>query len=244
MRYFWILAGFLAWTNTTFANEIYIEQIGDNLDLDITQDGQNNSAGDSNADMTLEGDDMTFAITQTGDNNAIDAVIKGNTYTGTWVFTGDTNTVDLTCDDTSGVNCENVTLNITTTGDDNLYEIYVGESADADGLAANFTVTGDGNVLQSDIDGESVVVTVVLNNASTTSTTQVTDSGTSNQTGEGGNLINLDISGDGDSAGMEVILDITGGGNNVDITQSGIYDNKVDLDMTGDNGEVTITQSD
>ena len=99
-------------------------------------------------------------------------------------------------------------------------------------------------MLQSDIDGESVVVTVVLNNASTSSTTQVTDSGTSNQTGEGGNLIDLDISGDGDSAGHEVLLDITGGGNNIDITQSGIYDNKVDLDMTGDDGEVTITQSD
>ena len=244
MRYFWILISVLAWSSALYANEIYIEQIGDNLDLTIVQDGQNNSAGDSNADMTFDGDDMTFSITQTGDTNAIDAVIKGNTYTGTWAFTGDSNTVDLTCSDTDGTNCENVTLDITTTGDDNIYEAYIGEGADADGLIANWTVTGDGNVLQSDIDGESVVVTVVVNNASTSSSTQLTHSGSGNQTGQGGNLIDLDISGDGDSAGHEVILDITGGGNNIDITQSGIYDNKVDLDMTGDDGEVTITQSD
>ena len=48
------------------ANEIYITQVGDGLDLDITQDGTGNDFGDSTTDVILNGDDMTFAITQTG----------------------------------------------------------------------------------------------------------------------------------------------------------------------------------
>ena len=46
-------------------------QVGDNPDLDITQDGQNNKVGTDPVDMTLSGDDMTFAITQTGNTNSI-----------------------------------------------------------------------------------------------------------------------------------------------------------------------------
>jgi len=48
------------------ANDIYIEQVGDTLDLDITQDGANNVIGTSTTDVNLDGDDMTFSITQTG----------------------------------------------------------------------------------------------------------------------------------------------------------------------------------
>lgn len=83
--------------STAFANEIYINQIGDTLDLDIVQDGQDNTIGTATTDMTLSGDDMTFSITQTGNYNSIAATIKGSTYTGTWSFTGDNNAVDLQC---------------------------------------------------------------------------------------------------------------------------------------------------
>ena len=234
----------LALGSLAHANEIYIEQIGDNLDLDITQDGQNNEFGDSTTDALLDGDDMTFAITQTGNTNTIDAKIKGNDYTGTWQFTGNSNNVDLTCDNTSGVNCETVTLNITTTGSTNIFDVFIGESADAQNLIANFTVTGDGNVLQTEVDGEDAVVTVVLNNSSSVSSTTLTDQTSGNSTQAGGNLIDIDIAGDGDVNGHTVIMDVTGGGNKINVTQSGIYDNKVDLDMTGDDGTVDITQSD
>ena len=83
-----ILAVLLLFGSTAFANEIYIDQVGDNLDLDITQDGQNNQVGTSTTDLGLTGDDMTFAITQTGNSNTIAATIKGADYTGTRTFTG------------------------------------------------------------------------------------------------------------------------------------------------------------
>ena len=224
------------------ANDIYIEQVGDTLDLDITQDGANNVIGTSTTDVNLDGDAMTFAITQTGSANIIKADIQGNSYTGTWVFTGDDNEVDLSCDSTSGANCETVTLNITTTGDDNKYDFNIGDTADAQNSTVSFTVTGDDSVIETDIDGKSAAVTVVMNNSSSTATGGAT-SGLLTSSGAG-NVVDIDVDGDGDSAGHTVNLDITGGASSYTVTQSGINDNTVDADFSGDNQDVDITQSD
>lgn len=227
-----------------FANDIYITQSGDDLDLAITQDGQDNEFGDSTTDVLLDGDDMTFTITQTGNFNEIDALIKGNSYTGTWVFTGDDNTVDLTCDDTSGTNCEDVTLNITTTGDDNKFLFRIGESADAEDLVADFTITGDGNVIDVDQDGKAADIAVTINNANSIASGTVSDSNSGLSTEAPGNYVKIDQSGAGDVAGHSITLSITGGGGWFSINQSGIYDTKVDATFVGDNAEVDIIQRD
>lgn len=218
------------------ANEIYITQVGDSLDLDITQDGTGNDFGDSTTDVVLNGDDMTFAITQTGNNNDISAVIKGATYTGTWTFTGNTNTVDLKCSSASAGNCETVTLNITTTGDDNTYDFDIGETADADSASISFTVTGDDNIVNAAVDGESAAITVVSNNSTSLSTNSTN--------GDAGNEFTFDIDGDGSTNGHTVNLTVTGGGSFYDITQGGINDNTVDATFTGDDQDVTISQTD
>ena len=227
----------------SYANDIYIAQIGDNLDLDIVQDGSNNVIGTSQTDVTLDGDDMTFSITQQGDSNTIAAVIKGNTYTGTWSFIGDSNSVTMTCDQTSGVNCENVTLNITTTGDSNEFVLQIGETADADAAQVDFTIDGDGNVLITDVDGTSAVVNVTIDNSATLSTATSSDSTTTYTSGQGGVLVEIDQDGDG-TTGHSVTLDITGGGSNYYIKQSGVNDNTVDATFSGDGHDVDITQSD
>tara|TARA_B100000900_G_C20577138_1_gene715810 strand:- start:617 stop:1294 length:678 start_codon:yes stop_codon:yes gene_type:complete len=222
--------------SSVLANEIYIDQIGDNLDLDITQDGQDNKVGTSQTDMTLAGDDMTFAITQTGNFNEIVATIKGTDYTGTWQFTGNTNTVDLQCSSTSTGDCDTVTLNITTTGSDNTFDFDIGENEDADSATVSFTVTGDNNIINSDIDGTSAVLTVVMNNANSLATTSANS--------DEGNKLDIDMDGNGDSAGHTVILDITGGGSTYDIDQSGVNDATVNATFDGDSQDVDITQSD
>ena len=89
------ILGVVLFTTMAFANDIYITQSGDSLDLDITQDGQDNVIGTSTTGVSLTGDDMTFAITQTGSYNTIAATIKGATYTGTWSITGDSNDIAL-----------------------------------------------------------------------------------------------------------------------------------------------------
>lgn len=222
--------------SSVLANEIYIDQIGDNLDLDITQDGQDNKVGTSTTDASLTGDDMTFAITQTGNFNEITATIKGTDYTGTWSFTGNNNTVDLLCSSTATGDCDTVTLNITTTGDDNTFDFDIGETSDADSATVSFTVTGDDNIINTDIDGTSAALTVVMNNSSSLATTSANS--------DAGNALNIDIDGDGDSDGHTVTLDITGGGSTYDINQSGVNDNTVNATFNGDSQDVDITQSD
>lgn len=224
------------------ANDIYITQVGDDLDLDIVQDGQNNVIGTAQTDVSLTGDGMTFSITQTGNTNSIAAIIKGVNYTGTWAFTGNSNTVDLKCSSASTGDCDDVTLNITTTGDTNDYKVYIGENNDSEDLIAAFSVTGDGNEFDVDVDGKAANLTVTVNNSSSVSTTEAA---TTNATAAaGGNAVEIDMTGDGDSAGHTVDLTITGGGTAVEIDQSGIYDNHIDLSLTGDDGDVNITQSD
>jgi hypothetical protein len=224
------------------ANDIYIEQVGDTLDLDITQDGANNVIGTSTTDVNLDGDSMTFAITQTGSANTIVADIQGNTYTGTWTFTGDSNTVDLSCDSTSGTNCENITLNIAATGDSNAFTFDIGDVADADGSTIGFTITGDGNVINSNVDGVSALVAVTVNNSSSTASGGAA-SGLLSSTGSG-NVVDINIDGDGDSAGHTVKLNATGGASSYTVTQSGVNDNMIDADFAGDDQDVDITQSD
>ena len=233
----WIITLFLVmFSLPALSNDIYIDQIGDTLDLDITQDGSNNQFGDSTTDVTLAGDDMTFAITQTGNTNVIDALIKGTNYTGTWTFTGNSNTVDMKCSSASTGKCDDVTVNITTTGDDNAYTVYVGETATADNLVAAFTVTGDHNTITADVDGTSGAVTLVMDNSNSLSTGS-TD-------GDEGNAVTMTMDGNGDANGHTVDLNITGGGSTYDVTQSGTADTTVSATFSGDEQDVDITQSD
>jgi hypothetical protein len=222
-------------TTSVVANEIYINQIGDTLDLDIVQSGDNNRIGSAAAgDMVLNGDDMTFSITQTGNSNTIDATIKGNNYTGTWVFTGDRNTVDLLCSSTTTGACDTVTLDITTTGSDNDYTFKIGETTAADSSIIDFTVTGDGNVIDMTLDGQSADITVAL------------DDGSSGLTNTAGNTNDLTITSTGDgTTGNVVDLDITGSGGTYNVTQTGtLIDQKVTATFDGDDANVDITQSD
>lgn len=221
---------------SVLANEIYIDQIGDTLDLDITQDGRDNKIGTSTTDAGLYGDDMTFDITQTGNFNEITAVIRGNTYTGTWDFTGNTNTVDLLCSSTTTGDCDDVTLNITAVGDDNQFTFNVGETTDASNSTIDFTVTGDDNIINASVDGINTTLTVTTDNSASLSTNSAN--------GDAGNAFTFDIDGDGDVNGHTVTLDVTGGGSTYDVTQSGIYDNVVDGTFSGDSQDVDITQSD
>ena len=241
----------LSWVlvSAAHANEIYITQIGDSLDLDISQDGKDNKIGDSTTDAGLYGDNMVFSITQTGDTNTIDAIIAGDSYTGTWQFTGDSNNVDLLCDSTAtagGGNCDSVTLNITTTGDLNTFDFKIGETNDAGDATINFTVDGDYNLVDMDLDGTDANITIEIDNsASTGSGSTITSANDASlTTSSPGNIVDLAISGNGDSLGHTVTLDITGAGSVYTITQSGINDNLVNMTSTGDGNTVDITQTD
>ena len=79
---------FLCFSVPVLANDIYITQSGNNLNLDIVQDGQNNVAGTSSTGISLTGNSMTFNIDQIGNNNVVSTVINGVSYTGNIDLTG------------------------------------------------------------------------------------------------------------------------------------------------------------
>ena len=212
-----------------FANDIYIQQSGDNLDLDVTQDGQNNVAGTSVTGLSLTGNTMTFSISQVGNANVITTTINGNTYTGNINLTGGSNEVDLLCDSAGAGNCETVSMSIDVTGSSADLTVSIGESADAQnfvgtlditsGAAETVTLTADGTNADADID-------------------------ISNSLGSSGNTATYDINGDGDTNGHSLTHSHTGDGAVINMTQSGIYDNKIDVTTSGDNANIDITQSD
>tara|TARA_B000000565_G_scaffold252752_1_gene228320 strand:+ start:4467 stop:5150 length:684 start_codon:yes stop_codon:yes gene_type:complete len=209
------------------ANDIYVTQSGNTLTLDVLQDGQNNTIGNSTTASTVTGTTSNFNIDQIGDSNVLTFDINGNSYTGTFSTTGNSNNIDFNCDSGgSNSSCATVTASIIWVGSSNDLDIDVGETADATG--ANITISGasgsDSNVVAATIDGTSVIFTLNVN-------------------GDTNNFL-VDIDGDGDSAGHTYIHNHTGSIADVDITQSGIYDNMITLTTSGDNHNIDIIQRD
>ena len=220
------LFGLMLVASTAMANDIYIQQSGDNLDLDITQDGQNNVAGNSTTAMSLTGNNMTFSISQVGDGNVIEATINGATYTGNINLTGGLNTVDLDC--TSG-NCDTVSMSIDVTGDSADVTVNLGSTADASDYTGTIDITS----------AASETFTLTVNAAAADADIDIT-----NSSGTVGNTSSYTQTGDGDTNGHSLTHSHTGDGAVINMSQSGIYDNKIDVTTSGDNATIDITQTD
>ena len=212
---------------SVYANDIYITQSGSNLDLDVTHDGQNNTVGNSTTSSSVVGATTNLAITQVGNSNVLTFDVNGATYTGTFSVTGDSNNIDFNCDSTNGnSSCGSATASIVWVGSSNDLDIDIGETADASNATVSITGSSgsDSNVVAATIDGTSVIMTLTIN-------------------GDTNNYL-IDIDGDGDSAGHNLVHSHTGSIADVDITQSGIYDNLINLTTSGDNADIDISQTD
>ena len=64
---------------SAYANDIYVTQSGDSLDLDITQDGSNNTVGNSTTASASAGATTILNIDQIGSSNVITYQIAGAT---------------------------------------------------------------------------------------------------------------------------------------------------------------------
>jgi hypothetical protein len=209
------------------ANEIYVTQSGATLTFDVLQDGQNNTIGNSTTASTITGATSNFNIDQVGNTNVITFDINGANYTGTLSTTGDSNDIDFNCDSSgSNSSCATVTASIVWVGSSNDLDIDIGETADASGATVNITGASgsDSNTIATTIDGTSVVLTLSVD-------------------GDTNNYL-IDIDGNGDSIGHTYIHTHTGSIADVDITQSGIYDNMITLTTSGDNHDIDIIQRD
>ena len=209
------------------ANDIYVTQSGDNLTLDVLQDGENNTIGSSGTASTSTGATTNLNIDQVGGSNVITYQINGASYTGVINLAGDSNDVDLNCDSTGGnSSCGSVNAVINFTGSSNDIDLDIGETSDASG--ADVDIVGqsgsDSNTVAATIDGTSAVLTITI------------DGDTNNY------LIDIDVN--GDVNGHTLVHSHTGSIADVDITQSGVNDNIINLTTSGDNHTIGIIQRD
>ena len=217
----------ILFTVTLWANDIYVTQSGNTLDMDITQDGQNNTVGNSTTSSSVIGATTTLDLDQIVNSNVPTFDVNGATYTGTFNVTGDSNNIDFNCDSTgNNSSCGTVTSSITMVGSSNDLDIDIGETADASNSAV--TITGqtgsDSNVIAATVDGVSAILTITVN-------------------GDTNNWL-IDIDGDGDINGHTLIHSHTGSIADVDIVQSGVYDNIINLTTSGNNADIDISQTD
>ena len=217
----------MTFTLPVLANDIYITQSGATLTLDVLQDWQNNTIGNSTTASTVTGATSNFNIDQVGDSNVLTFDINGANYTGVLSTTGNSNNIDFNCDSGgSNSSCATVSATIVWVGSSNDLDIDVGETADATGATINIQGASgsDSNVIAATIDGTSVILTLNVN-------------------GDTNNYL-IDIDGDGDSIGHTLIHSHTGSIADVDITQSGVNDNMITLTTSGDNADIDISQTD
>ena len=217
----------LMMTSLSYANDIYVTQSGASLDLDITQDGENNTVGNSTTASASAGATTILNIDQIGDSNVITYQIAGATYTGVINLVGNSNNVDLNCDSGgSNSSCGSANAVINFTGNSNDIDLDIGQTSSASSADVDLVgQTGsDSNVIAATVDGNSAILTITVN-------------------GDTNNYL-IDIDGNGDANGHTLIHSHTGGIADVDITQSGVNDNMITLTTSGDNADIDISQTD
>ena len=209
-------------------NEIYINQVGSDLNLDVEQLGGSNLIGGLDAvsgQMTaleLAGGSMTLDINQLGDSNKFIGDIVLDSLVGFFEFDGDSNTFEIQVDPTDTYGADGGNYYVDVTGSSNDFELNVATNALAEYLDLDWVVNGDENTIDYtvDIDG---------------ATSYIDIDGDSN---------NVVYNGSGYADGY-FYLDQTGSSRAFNITQSStLASDWLKIISTGNNGSVCIIQSD
>ena len=248
----------------SWANEIYVRQVGHEVDLDIIQDGDNNkirSLNTTSGDAVLSGNDKTVSLTQEGVNNRIGIWSSGNDQTITVVQKGDSN---VSAVDNHG---NDNTINVDIEGDSNVTHTEIGNGGDEDNTL-NVTVHGDSNNVYTEVlNGDDNAINVQIrghdnninrvivngNDNEVTAWQGRHENGSidANETGDNdvywivtGNNNELESyqTDDNNNGGQHIANYITGDDNVVNHTQRGSGDHKGYIEIGGDGNNVTLLQ--
>ncbi len=210
-------------------NEIFIDQSGATSNLDIEQvggsgniiGGADASAGSMTA-LDIDGGTMTLDILQKGSTNKFLGDIWADTYTGYFSFIGDTNTFNMSTDETNATGADGSNVNVQVTGNTNTMTLNHAMTALAANLDLDWTIQGDTNNITASIDVDGAT-----------------------------NYMNIDgddnvVTYDGDGyAGGYFHLTHTGGSRTFNIDQESTSDNDwLKITSDGSSGTVCVTQSD
>ena len=212
-----------------FASEVYIDQAGGGLNIDVLQENGNNRINTESDPMTVDGNDIDIDIVQSGDGNTADlnfSMGADNTIFN-YSATGDLNVV--TAEIYGGLTN---TMTTTIIGSDNLLTYckdYV--NSVCNGIIVNDTTT------TTNITGSDNKVNFALDSADATNNVDVGQTTASNfneinlfQTSAAGfNTVNMTVDGDSNIINVDqqtamgytnVDMTVTGNSNTVDIVQN------------------------
>lgn len=211
-------------------NRIFIDQSGDNPNVNMTQDGTGNAAGSGGRPIYLRGIDQRIVTRQIGVSNDISLeAVNDTTGTGKGVNItiqqiGNTNRVDAACGygtastgGTALTGCNAADLNWKFTGNSNDLQ-FRGTGAD---LKSAVDVTGNSNIFRIDAIGDKHSQTIKV--AGDTNTFDI------NQRSTG-------------AAGSSIWVDLTGNSNTLTLSQTGTIDNVINIKSVSNSGMFNITQ--
>ena len=209
-------------------NEIYVDQAGATLNLDLEQLGSGNIIGGLNATagsmtfLDLDGGTMTLDINQIGSSNTFLGDILADNFTGFFEFDGDSNDFTIQVDPTNTYGADDGDFNVDVTGDSNDFTLNVGTSALAATLDLDWIINGSSNTFDFDINYDG-------------GTSYVDVDGDSN---------NVTFDGSG-YAGGYFYLDQTGSSRTFNIQQLSTLDNDwLQINSTGSSGTICVIQND
>jgi len=133
----------MALSHVQAANEIYVEQVGDNATVTLKQAGNNNTIGDALAPAFIGGGQNTVYVEQSGSGNQLAMLVNGAGTNVTSVVTGDSNQQTITCGTSISASCSGSAITHTITGDNNDIKSLLGSNGGAH--TSNITVLGDYN---------------------------------------------------------------------------------------------------
>ena len=209
-------------------NEIYIDQSGNNANIDLEQLGSSNIIGGTDAvagtmtALDLDGLNLTLDINQIGSSNQFLGDILGDNITGFFEFDGDSNIFDIQVDPTDTYGADSGDYNVDVTGSSNEFTLDVATNALASTLDLDWIINGDSNTLDFGIDYD-------------LGTSYVDIDGDSNS---------VTFDGSGYQSGY-FYLDQTGNGRTYNITQSStLASDWLKIISNGNNGTVCVVQND
>lgn len=209
-------------------NEVSIDQSGATFNLDVEQLGSGNLIGGQSAaagSMTaldLDGATMTLDINQIGDSNKFRGDITSDTFIGFFEFDGDSNVFDIQVDPTNTYGADSSNLQIDVTGSQNDMSLDQAVSSIASSLDLDWTIQGDLNTIDVDIDIDSATNFLDIDGDDNT----------------------VDYDGDGYAGGyFKLIHD--GNQRTFDITQASTTDNDwLSITSNGNSGTLCVIQND
>ncbi len=198
-----------------------------NLDIEQVGGGGNiiggaDAAAGSMTALDIDGASMTLDVLQKGSTNKFLGDIWADNYTGYFSFIGDSNTFNMSTDETNATGADGSNVNVQVTGNTNTMTLNHAMTALAANLDLDWIVQGGGNSITAAIDVD----------------------GATNYMDIDGNDNTVTYDGDG-YAGGYFYLDHTGGSRTFNIDQESTSDNDwLKITSVGSSGTVCVTQSD